>query len=247
GAIPADDVGRAIRKDTALVSLMTVNNETGGVTDLSAVAEIIKRSGSAALLHTDAVQAFRKIPFSASSFGPDLITVSAHKIHGMKGCGALYVRRGLKLPPLLFGGGQESGLRPGTEALPQIASFAAACREDPESGKILDLKNRLLSLLKERIPEALTVPGSAPQIVSLSLPGYRSEVIMNFLEAREIYVSKSSACKQGKRSHVLEAMGLPGPRIDGTIRVGLSRMNTEEDIDCLIEGLEDARRLSHRS
>ncbi|MBR1457732.1 MAG: cysteine desulfurase, partial [Oscillospiraceae bacterium] len=127
GAIPAQAVLDALRDDTVLVTLMLVNNETGGVTDIAAIARGMKRAGSQALLHTDAVQAFMKLPFTAKSLGADMISVSGHKIHAPKGVGALYVRSGLRLKPFILGGGQENGRRAGTEAMPQIAAFGAAC------------------------------------------------------------------------------------------------------------------------
>ena len=252
GAIAAEDVRGALREDTALVSLMLVNNETGGVTDIAAVARILRAEGSRALLHTDAVQGFMKVPFSAKSLGADMISISGHKIHAPKGIGALYIRSGLRLPPLIVGGGQEGGRRAGTEAMGQIAAFAAAAQLAREGmaencARMAALKARTLERLRMEIPELEWIDSAAPHILSVSLPGWRSEVLMNFLEAREIYVSKSSACKKGGRSHVLEAMGLSPRTIDGALRIGLSRYTTQEDIDALCLGLKEARdRLAHR-
>ena len=244
GAIPVQAVANALRPDTILVSLMLVNNETGGVTDISAISKLMKRSGSQALLHTDAVQAFMKLPFSAKSLGADMISLSGHKIHAPKGVGALYIKNGLKLRPFIMGGGQESGRRAGTEAMPQIAAFGAACQA---AGNVLEngarmaaLKAHAIERLSREIPEFRYIHSPAPHILSLSLPGWRSEVLMNFMEAREIYVSKSSACKKGGRSHVLEAIGLDAKTIDGAIRVGLSRFTGSEDIDALCRALKDA-------
>lgn len=245
GAIPADAVADALRPDTILVSLMLVNNETGAITDISAVSKALKRAGSQALLHTDAVQAFMKLPFSAKTLGADMISVSGHKIHAPKGIGALYIKNGLRLKPFILGGGQEAGRRAGTEAMPQIAAFAAACQAAGDvkanAAHMAALKQLAVDRLKEALPEIRFIGGGAPHILSLSLPGWRSEVLMNFLEAREIYVSKSSACKKGGRSHVLEAIGLDAKTIDGAIRVGLSRFSTEEDVLALCQGLKDAR------
>lgn len=245
GAIPAGAVAEALRPDTILVSLMLVNNETGAVTDISAVSRTLKKAGSQALLHTDAVQAFMKLPFSAKSLGADMISVSGHKIHAPKGIGALYIKNGFRLKPFILGGGQEAGRRAGTEAMPQIAAFAAACQAAGDvkanAAHMAELKQLAVDRLQESIPEIRFIGGGAPHILSLSLPGWRSEVLMNFLEAREIYVSKSSACKKGGRSHVLEAIGLDAKTIDGAIRVGLSRFSTEEDILALCQGLKDAR------
>ena len=252
GAIPVESVLDALQNDTILVSLMLVNNETGAVTDISAISKALKKAGSQALLHTDAVQAFLKVPFSAKTLGADMISISGHKIHAPKGIGALYVREGLRLKPFIIGGAQENGRRAGTEAMPQIAALGAACeagraglKENIE--RMAELKKSIVERLSRSIPGFKYVDTPAPHILSISLPGYRSEVLMNFLEAREVYVSKSSACKKGARSHVLEAMGMKAEEIDGAIRIGLSRMSTQEDIDALCAGLEEAcRTLSHR-
>ena len=252
GSVSAESVLDALREDTVLVSLMLVNNETGGVTDIAGVARGLKAAGSGALLHTDAVQGFLKVPFAAKTLGADLISVSGHKIHAPKGVGALYIRKGLRLKPFLLGGGQEDGRRAGTEAVPQIAAFGEACRvgmaQMPEAvPRMAAMKRELEERLREEIPELRVVSSAAPHILSISLPGWRSEVLMNFLEAREIYVSKSSACKKGGRSHVLEAIGLDARTIDGALRIGLSRMTTEEDLEALCLGLAEARRtLAHR-
>lgn len=247
GRIPAEAVSEALREDTVLVSLMMVNNETGSVTDIQKISKLIRDSGSKALLHTDAVQGFMKIPFQASGLGADLISVSGHKIHAVKGIGALYIRKGLRLNPLICGGEQESGRRAGTEAMPQIAAFAAACRLDPQLDQMKRIKSRLISELTAAVPELEYLDTDAPHILNVSMPGWRSEVLMNYLEAMQVYVSKSSACKQGKRSHVLEAIGMKSELIDGALRIGISRYTTEEDISALAEGLSGARKLSHRS
>ena len=252
GAIRVEDVRAALRGDTALVSLMLVNNETGGVTDIAGVARMLRAEGSRALLHSDAVQGFLKVPFSAKTLGADLISVSGHKIHAPKGVGALYIRSGLRLRPFVVGGSQEGGRRAGTEALPQIAAFGAAARlagahMAENTARMAALKARTLACLRAGIPELQWIDSAAPHILSISLPGWRSEVLMNFLEARGIYVSKSSACKKGGRSHVLEAMGLSPRVIDGALRIGLSRYTTSEDIDALCLALREAHdTLAHR-
>lgn len=252
GSIRTEDVKAALREDTALVSLMMVNNETGGVTDIPAVARLLKEAGSRALLHTDAVQAFLKLPFSARTLGADMISISGHKIHAPKGVGALYIRNALRLQPFLVGGGQENGRRAGTEATGQICAFGAAAAIAKRglaenSARMASLKAEALTRLRGEIPGLVWIESAAPHILSLSLPGWRSEVMMNYLEAREIYVSKSSACKKGGRSHVLEAIGLSAPVIDGALRIGLSRFTTREDIDALCAALKDAHdTLAHR-
>ena len=251
GAIPVQAVMEALRPDTVLVTLMLVNNETGAVTDIGAIAKAMKKAGSQALLHTDAVQAFMKMPFTVKTLGADLVSVSGHKIHAPKGIGALYIKNGVKLKPYLLGGGQENGRRAGTEAMPQIAAFGAACQTAREHlqenyERMAALRQLAIDALRRDIPELVVIGGGAPHILSISLPGWRSEVLMNYMETREIYVSKSSACKKGGRSHVLEAIGLAPKVIDGAIRIGLSRFTTREDILALCAALKEARsKLAH--
>ena len=246
GAIPLERVRAALRPDTILVSLMMVNNETGAVNDIAAVARMLKAENSIALLHTDAVQGFLKVPFAAKTLGADMITISGHKIHAPKGIGALYIRSGLKLPSYILGGGQERGMRAGTEATPQIAAFGTAAEigsmKMAEATKTMaELRAHAIDRLTAEVDGLVVIGGGSPHILSISLPGYRSEVLMNFLEARSIYTSKSSACKKGGRSHVLEAIGLPANVIDGALRISFSRYTTREDIDALCDALRDAK------
>ena len=252
GSISPEAVIAALRPDTVLVSLMMVNNETGAVTDIAAVSKALKKAKSIALLHTDAVQGFMKVPFSAKRLGADMITVSGHKIHAPKGIGALYIKTGVKIKPYIIGGAQESGLRAGTEAMPQIAAFGKACELAKVSmADATERMARLRQYTAERIvaemPEAVIIGGGAPHILSVSLPGWRSEVLMNYLEAKGVFVSRSSACKKGGRSHVLEAMGLPAEVIDGAVRISLSRYTTKDELDELCSALKDAHdNLAHR-
>lgn len=252
GSISPEAVIAALRPDTVLVSLMMVNNETGAVTDIAAVAKVLKKAKSIALLHTDAVQGFMKVPFSAKRLGADMITVSGHKIHAPKGIGALYIKTGVKIKPYIIGGAQESGLRAGTEAMPQIAAFGKAC--ELAKASMADATERMARLrqyaaecIVAEMPEAVIIGGGAPHILSVSLPGWRSEVLMNYLEAKGVFVSRSSACKKGGRSHVLEAMGLPAEVIDGAVRISLSRYTTKDELDELCSALKDAHdTLAHR-
>ena len=252
GGVAKEAVLAALRPDTCLVSLMLVQNETGAVTDVAGIAAAVHAQCPAALVHTDAVQGFLKVPFSAKTLGADLISVSGHKIHAPKGIGALYIRKGLSLPPYIFGGGQERERRAGTEPLPLIAAFGAAAetaqREFPAyTARIAALRAHAVERLTAENEGLLVLGGGAPQILSLSLPGWRSEVLMNCLEAEEIYVSKSSACKKGGRSYVLEAMDLPAAVIDGALRVSFSRFTTAEETDAFCDALTAARkRLRHR-
>ena len=245
GVITLDSVLSAIKDDTILISLMMVNNETGAVTDIKEIATKVKEDHPNILIHTDAVQGFKKIPFKAKTLNIDMISISGHKIHATKGIGALYIKDKIKLPPFIVGGEQENGKRASTEALPQIAAFAAACKEDSKIDYIKSLKEDLIDKLKDNIPEIKYIVNDAPHILNISMPGWKSEVLMNFLEEKEVYVSKSSACKQGKRSQVLEALNLDSRYIDGSLRIGLSRYNTTEDINALVEGLKEARNLMH--
>lgn len=245
GTVSPRQLAEALRKDTILVSIMMVNNETGAVNDISRLARITHQR-SDAVFHTDAVQGFLKVPFRASSLGADIISVSSHKICGPKGCGAVYVDRNLHLPPFIYGGGQEKNLRSGTENVPMILGFGAACAA--VSGNLGEklrrmeaVKGYLLERLAAEIPQA-TVLGShmAPHVVSLAIPGLRSQGLIGVLEQHGVYVSAGSACSRGHRSHVLEAMEVPGELIDGSIRVSLCYDSTEADIDGLISALRDA-------
>ena len=236
GRIPLSAVAEALREDTALVSLMLVNNETGAVNDIPGVRELLRQRGSEALLHTDAVQAFTKLPMSPAALGADLISLSGHKIGGPKGVGALWLRQGLKLPPLLHGGGQEGALRSGTEAMPAIAGFgaAAALAAGADAAAAAARYAALRQLLAKQLPEATLIGGAdgpcAGHICCVSFPGCRAEVLQNWLDSQGVCVSRGSACAKGRRSHVLEAMGLPAPVIDGALRVSFSPETSEEDV-----------------
>jgi len=249
GSISGNAVMNALRNDTILVSLMLVNNETGGVTDINAISKALKSSGSSALLHTDAVQGFLKVPFSAKTLGADMISVSGHKIHAPKGIGALYLKggiRSLNLAPLIVGGGQEFGKRAGTESLPLISAFAKAAELgsglfEESHKKMATLKELAVKRLTSENEGLMVLSGAAPHLLSISLPGYKSEVLMNYLEGLGIYVSKSSACKKGGRSYVLDAIGMPNEVIDGALRLSFSRFTTEDEVNALCDGIKSAR------
>ena len=246
GAIHADALAAALRPDTILVSLMLVNNETGAVSDVAAFSRAIRAAGCPALLHTDAVQGYCKLPFTAKSLGADMITLSAHKINAPKGTGALYVRSGVKLPPFLLGGGQEGGLRSGTENMPGIVAFAAAAAaamaDKGYRERMNALREHTLARLRAENPPLVVIGGGAPHLLCVSLPGWRSEVLLNFLDAKGVSISKGSACKRGARSHVLEAMGLDARVIDGAVRVSFSRLTTQEEADYFCDCFAEARR-----
>ena len=247
GVLSMDDLSAALRKDTVLVSLMLVNNELGTVTPIREAASRIKAAGSPALLHCDAVQGFLKVPFTVKELGVDFLTVSGHKIHAPKGVGAIYVKNGLKVSPLIRGGGQESGLRSGTEATAQIAAFAAAVELGRKSLKedlahMEDLKVYALEQLTGKIPGLVRIgEGTAPHILTISLPGYKSEVVLRFLSDRGTCVSSGSACHKGKPSHVFAALKLPKKELDGVLRLSISYHTTREDVDALVAGLKAAQ------
>ena len=227
-----------------LVSVMMVNNETGAVMPISQMAKLTRKLSPDAVFHTDAVQGFLKIPFTAKTLGADLISVSSHKIHGPKGAGALYVSPRLKsFPAYLIGGGQESGFRSGTEGTPAIFGFAAACeackatmQEDISREKALvDGLLEKLCKLKE-----VSINGSheAPHILSLSTPGVPTQNTINILQDAGICVSAGSACAKGHRSHVMTAMGLKPEIIDSSFRVSICRDTTAEELDKLVEVIQ---------
>jgi len=247
GIIPAEAFAAALRDDTVFASVMLVNNETGAVNPIGDYANEIKRRGTGTLLHTDAVQGLCKIPFTVKSLGADLITVSSHKLHGPKGAGALYIKDGVKLDPLIIGGGShERGQRAGTEALPAIAGFGEAVRLgsselNETSSAVRELRANLIETLKAGLPEAVIISdGGSPFILSISLPGYKSEVLMTWLSGEGICVSRSAACKKGARSRTLEAMRLRNDVIDGALRVSFSRYNTQEEAEHFVQALKTA-------
>lgn len=245
GSITVKQVADALREDTVLVSMMLVNNETGCVFPVAEVAQLLKEQKSSALLHCDAVQGFLKVPCDPVRWGVDLMSLSAHKVGGPKGIGALYVADSLKnFRPLLPGGGQERGFRSGTEATAQIAGFAKAVELRRKNlGEKLERMAALKTYCRERL---LTIPGmepvgsgTAPHILSLSLVGYPSTNIVTELGAQDICISAGSACHKGKPSHVFAAMGLPKRVAAGTIRISFGPETTEADIDALYEALKE--------
>ena len=248
GYISPEQVAGALRPDTVLVSMMLVNNEVGSVLPVEDAAKAIKASGCPALLHCDAVQGFLKVPFTPEKLGVDLLSISGHKIHAPKGVGALYVRRGLRLPPMLLGGGQEGGLRAGTEATSQIAAFATAARLGAASlerdiAHMRELRSYAVERLSQEVPAVkILVPDGAPHILPISLVGYKSEVVVRLLGDRGICLSAGSACHRGKPSHVFAALDLPKKERDGALRVSFSYDTAREDVDALVEGLKEASR-----
>lgn len=242
GSIDPGELESAIGPGTVLVSVMLCNNETGAVLPVRAAARAIKVKRAPAVLHTDCVQAFCKLDFTVKGLGVDMCTVSGHKVHAPKGVGALYVRKGVRVLPIMYGGGQERGLRSGTESLPLIGAFAKAVELAPKAPETLERIGELRGLLLEKLAGVPGVEVNSPEeglpyIVNLSVPGVRAETMLHFLAQRGVYVSAGSACGKARPSHVLEAMGLSRERVASAIRVSFSRFSTEEDVEALAEGI----------
>lgn len=246
GIITPASLFEAVDEKTVLVSVMMVNNEIGAINPIKELCAAAKRKNPEVLFHTDAVQAFCKLPFKAEKLGADLVTVTAHKIGGPKGTGALWIKKGARVLPNHFGGEQEKQLRPGTQAMPLIAAFGKAVSLEAASAE--ERKERMLALekhLKDSIDgiEGIVLnskEGALPNIVNISVPGIRSEIMLHFLENRGIYVSSGSACALGAKSHVLAAMGYDSARIDSALRISFGRDTSVEDIDELVAAIKDA-------
>lgn len=242
GVVDIERFKALLTEKTILVSVMTVNNETGSVQPIERLSKLVHKNCPEALFHSDAVQAYCKIPLKPKKWGVDLMSISAHKIHGAKGCGALYIRDGARILPLLYGGEQQKKLRPGTESAPLIAAFGAAAKEADIAANhaiVQELNAYACERLNQLDGVTVNSPTDAlPYIVNISVEGIRSETMLHHLEKSGVYVSSSSACAKGKRSYVLEAMGLPDDRIDSSLRISFSKYNTKDDIDALISGLQ---------
>ena len=231
----------AINEETILISVMQVNNETGAVMPIDEIAELKQN----ALLHTDAVQAFGKIPLAK---GADLVTVSGHKIHGPKGIGALWTGKDVRIPAFLAGGGQESGMRSGTENVPAIAGFGEAAAllssEMPGEEPVRKVRDRLLCGIRDEIGDIIvnSPDDGCPSVLNISFLGTRAEVLLHTLEQDEIYVSTGSACSSNKKgqSHVLKAMGLSDREIEGTLRFSFGRYNSVGEMDEVVDKVKKA-------
>lgn len=247
GSFNTQQLLNTVNKNTILISTMLVNNETGAINPVDVISKVVKRIGSPALIHVDAIQAFGKMPVKPSRLGVDLLSISGHKVHAPKGVGALYIRKGLKIKPYISGGGQENEMFSGTEALPAIAGFGAAAAAFPDLNRQLDftrsLKNFAVNELSKIPAVEINSPSDAlPYILNISVTGIPSQVLINYLSQRGIYISAGSACKKGHRSEVLTAMGLPAKRIDSAVRISLSRFTTKEEIAVFCSAVNDAVR-----
>lgn len=236
----------AVDSRTALVSCMAVNSETGARTDLKALSRAVKAKNPKVLVHSDAVQAFCRLKLNPRLLGVDLLSASGHKINAPKGVGMLYMAQGVRLVPLIHGSGQEGGLHPGTEHVPLIAAFGHAAQkmEAAREGLWQDysaMKETFVTNLQQLDGVCINSPQNAvPYILNLSVPGYRSEILIHYLERLGIYVSSGSACSKGAKSHVLTAMGLDDRRIDSALRVSMGQYTTPEHLEAFVQGLRQA-------
>ena len=237
GVITPESFAAACDEKTVLASCMMVNSETGALHDIPAIAAACRRKNPGILFHADCVQAFGRLEIAPARWGVQLVSVSGHKIHAPKGVGALYVAKGVRLLPPLYGSGQERGLRPGTENLPGICAMGLAAermnaRRAENAAHFTALRQKLITNLSQSPAVCINSPeAAAPYIINLSVEGIRSEIMIHYLEQFEIYVSSGSACAKGERSHVLTAMGLPEDRIDSALRVSMTDTTAEGEID----------------
>lgn len=242
GAINIQDLIREVDEKTILISVMLVNNELGAINPVQLIKKAVMMKNSPAFIHCDAVQGFGKLPIKVQKLGVDLMSISSHKIHGPKGAGALFVRKGVSIVSPVSGGGQEKGLRSGTEAMPAICGFAAAAEEITEIENNLENVKKIRDGLIEKLEKIDGVvinskKDALPYIINFSVTGIPSQPMINFLSEREIYVSGGSACAKGHRSTALLGAGITPERIDSAIRVSLSRFNTDDELDTLAENI----------
>lgn len=260
GVIKLDVLEAALREDTILVSTMYVNNEVGSVMPVEKIAALVHEKSPKAIYHVDAIQAFGKFRIYPKKAGIDLLSVSGHKIHGPKGVGFLYISSKAKVQPMILGGGQQNGMRSGTDNVPGIAGIGVAAEKiytdlDKKVEHLYQLKERMAKGLEELgdvIINGMPLRQGAPQILSVSFMGIRSEVLLHTLEEKGIYISAGSACSSHKRkaSATLTAMGMPASQIECTVRISFSEENTFEEIDYCLDILKEIvpllRRYSRR-
>ena len=246
GEISHERIVNAVNENTCLVSMMMVNNETGYILPVRRAFYGIKKLYPNCITHCDAVQGFMKIPFKAAELNADLISFSGHKIYAGKGVGGLYVKKGVRLEPRVFGGGQEKGIRSGTENVPMIASMGAAVKK--LSTDISERYSKAQALKDKFCCKISAVDGvyinsheeASPYIINISVPGIRSEIMLHFLEEKGIYISSGSACSKGAKSGVLKEFKINDNRADSALRISLSTETSIPDLAALISGIEDA-------
>ena len=244
GKISLESISNAVTKDTILVSIMAVNNEIGSINPVDKIKKIIEKANSPALLHVDAVQAFGKIPLKPKKWGIDILTASSHKIHGPKGAGILYLRKGARIMPLHYGGEQEKKIRPGTEPLPNICGMGEAVRNLPDISGEMNFMRELNNYFRNKLNEIENVHINSdtdclPYIINFSVNGIKSETMLHYMAQNDIYISSGSACAKGKKSHVLTAMGLNDKRADSALRISFSHDSTPEEADVLINAVKE--------
>lgn len=259
GRVSVAELAQAITEDTVLVSVMAVNNEVGTIQPVADIVQAVRRRNPRCLIHTDAIQGLGKVPLDLTGWDVDLASFSAHKIHGPKGCGALWVREGVRLEPTFHGGGQEAGMRSGTENVPGIAGFGAAIEHLKREGAavqegLITLRDRLIREVKSMLPEVVfnspDDEDAAPHICNLAIPGWRGEVLVHALAEEGVFVSTGAACSSRRRepgNHVLKAMQLTEETVVGSLRISLSELNTVDDVDFAVRKLAKVlTRLDHR-
>ena len=249
GIVSLDALRKALRPDTILVSIMQVNNEVGAMQPIEEAAAIIKKQNPQTLFHVDAVQGFGKLPMYPKKWGVDMVSVSGHKMHAPKGIGILYVREGVKIRPLIYGGGQQKNYRSGTENVPGAAGIAKAAELlykhlDRDTERLYELRRYFIGELLQMDDVYINGPleeGAAPHIVSASIKGIRSEVLLHALEERDIFVSAGSACASKKHtvSATLQAMQIEQALLDSTIRFSFSIYTTKEELDDTLKALRE--------
>ena len=245
GAADPEALIGAVDENTLLLSCGLVNNEVGGVAGVGEIAKAAKAKSKRLLLHCDAVQAFGKIPVNVNKLGVDMLSVSGHKLHAPKGIGALYIRKGVRIRPLMYGGGQERTVRPGTESVALACAFGAAVEKiatqmSRNFEKYKTMREYFLKRAENVVGLCInSAPETTPYICNISVPGYRSETMVHHLAGRGVYVSGGSACAKGSDSHVLTAMGLPRERIQSALRISFCKDNAEADIEAFFEALEE--------
>ena len=252
GVISLEELKNVLNAKTVLVSIMLVNNEIGSIQPIKEASKLIKEFSPKAVFHCDAVQGFGKMSINVKDLGVDLLTASGHKVFAPKGIGFLYCKKGVALKPFITGGGQERGLRSGTESVPLISAFEGAVKSLPDINAALERMNDLNKYAREQFIESgfikVNSPDNAlPYILNISVTGYRSETLLHFLERKNIFVSSGSACAKGEQSYVLKALGLSQKESDSALRISFSHHNTKEDIDALITALKEATQNLRRS